>query len=121
MHHNIESCLNGLPHASTEELPEMAQFLRFREEVMQAKGMEPYRTEWRIAAPDLSLAGSVDCVARLPSGAFVILDWKRSKTLPITGRDSYGKYARLVCSFLRVCGWGGGGGGLKVFNMCLLS
>ena len=87
MHHNIEMCLNGEPYDT--ELPEMAQFSRFREEVMRAKGMEPYRTEWRIAAPDLSLAGSVDCVARLPSGAFVILDWKRSRTLPNTMWEAF--------------------------------
>jgi len=80
MHYNIERMLNGYGAVSYDKLPEMKQFSDFYEQVITAQAIQPYRTEWRIAAPDLSLAGSVDFVGKLESG-YVICDWKRSKKL----------------------------------------
>ncbi len=73
---------------------QLEQFEKFYQEVMVAQNLTPYRTEWRIAAPDLSLAGSVDLVVRKPDGTFAIIDWKRSKNLPTSIDSNYGKYAK---------------------------
>ena len=81
MHWNIERYING--YKSIDELPEMKYFLNFYEDQISKKGIVPFRTEWRIAAPDLDLAGSVDFVGKLGS-EYVIIDWKRSKKLPMT-------------------------------------
>lgn len=80
MHYNIERFLNGFPTVSQDELPEMKQFMDFYEEVIAPQAIQPYRTEWRIAAPDHSLAGSVDFVGKI-GAEYVIVDWKRSKKL----------------------------------------
>ena len=40
-----------------------------------------YRTEWRVFAEDLRLAGSIDWVAKAQDGTMIIIDWKRSKDL----------------------------------------
>jgi hypothetical protein len=79
MHYNIERYFNGLD--IYHDLPEMKQFLSFYDEYIIANEIQPYRTEWRICAPELSLAGSVDFVGRLHDGTYVIIDWKRSKKL----------------------------------------
>ena len=93
MHWNIERYLNKL--AVSETIPEFEQFLKFNEEVMKPMEIEPYRTEWRIAAPDLGLGGSIDFVGKLPDGKFVIMDWKRSKNLSISKmKFSWGKFAK---------------------------
>ena len=95
MHYNIERMLNGYGAVSYDKLPEMKQFSDFYEQVITAQGIQPYRTEWRIAAPDLSLAGSVDFVGKLESG-YVICDWKRSKKLgpELQASNKWGKQAK---------------------------
>ena len=40
-----------------------------------------YRTEWRVFAEDLRLAGSIDWVAKAQDGTMIIIDWKRSRDL----------------------------------------
>lgn len=93
MHWNIERFLNNLDVSAT--VPEFSQFLQFNEDVMKPMNIEPYRTEWRIAAPDLNLGGSIDFVGRRPNGKFVLMDWKRSKNLTISKmKYSWGKYAK---------------------------
>lgn len=62
MHYNIERYLNGL--STSVDIPELEQFIAFHDEVIRSQNLVPYRTEWRIVAPDLSLAGSVDLVVR---------------------------------------------------------
>ncbi len=57
MHYNIERYLNDLP--PNAEFPEIAQFLEFHKEQIVGKHIEPFRTEWRIVAPDLDLAGAL--------------------------------------------------------------
>jgi hypothetical protein len=70
------------------------------------KEIDPFRTEWRIAAPDIGLAGSVDFVGRLPDGTYAVMDWKRSKELPnkMDNRNNkYGKNAKYPLSHLDDC------------------
>lgn len=83
MHYNIERYFNGLD--ISQESPEIKQFLKFQQSQMRSLGVAPFRTEWRVCAPDLSLAGSVDFVGSLDDGTFVIIDWKRSKKLQTGG------------------------------------
>lgn len=90
MHYNIERYFNGIAYA---DIPEMKQFLEFKTEVMDARRIQPYRTEWRIAAPDLSIAGSIDFVGKIPDGSFVVMDWKRSFELDNKLANSFNKKA----------------------------
>lgn len=92
MHANIENFLNNRDIA--EAIPEFGQFLCFIDEVIKPRGIQPYRTEWRIAAPDLSLGGSVDFVGAKPDGTYVLMDWKRSKNLPTEINAAYGKLGK---------------------------
>ena len=96
MHYNIERYLNGLQPASSADLPEMTMFHDFYNEVLMggpvgAPAIKPFRTEWRIAAPDLSLAGSVDFVGTTAANEYVIIDWKRSKKLPTSLDNTFRK------------------------------
>lgn len=77
MHYNIERHWNELPPLDQE--PEMPKFLQFREEILDAAGVVPWRTEWRVCDPAVSVGGSIDFVGRLPDGSYCIVDWKRSK------------------------------------------
>jgi hypothetical protein len=98
LHYNIECILNHLPTPTSSltldaatsfpahlgdcpPLPELDQFRAFQRQILQARGIDSYRTEWRIAAPDLSLGGSVDFIGRDAQGRYVMFDWKRSKRL----------------------------------------
>ena len=81
MHFHIEQFLNGAvveqPHS-----PEFAMFLRFREDFMVARGLEPLRTELSLFHCGLRAAGQADLIARdTETGRIVILDWKRSKEI----------------------------------------
>jgi len=100
MHSNIERVLNHLP---SSDLPEMSQFRDFQREVILARNITPFRTEWRIAAPDIGLGGSVDFVGRLPGGGFVLMDWKRSKNIPTSMTQHYGKYGKTPVQHLPDC------------------
>lgn len=93
MHYNIERHLNKLGVSPKSE--EMPRFLKFYTEVIQAKRIEPYRTEWRIAAPDCGIAGSVDFVGRFPDGTYAVVDWKRAKDFGCSFKsfgNGYGKF-----------------------------
>jgi hypothetical protein len=76
VHHQIELFLNrdGY-HGDTAEF---ASFARFARDVMVPLGMKAFRTEWRIFCDEANVAGSVDCVVRMPDGSLGIIDWKRS-------------------------------------------
>lgn len=82
MHENIESILHGYPVPPESINPETKQFQQFFQEYMLKENIEPFRTEWRIAAPNIGLAGSVDFVGRLPDQSFILMDWKRTKHAP---------------------------------------
>ena len=48
-----------------------------------------YRTEWRVFAEDLKLAGSIDFVAKAEDETMIIIDWKRSKDLGAKYENNY--------------------------------
>jgi len=106
MHYNIERYWNKLPplerppgqpgpgHASKPRVPavpEMTKFHKFREEVLDPAGVTPWRTEWRVCNPSVSVAGSIDFVGKLPDGTYCIVDWKRSQL-----KVHYGKKKMLA-------------------------
>lgn len=80
MHFQIEQYFNGAiieePHS-----PEYCMFLRFREDFMVARGLQPMRTELSLFHCGLRAAGQADLIARDESGKVVIIDWKRSKEI----------------------------------------
>lgn len=94
MHYNIERALNNLPPSTS--IPEMKLFNKFYDKHIKEAGIEPWRTEWRIAAPDIRVGGSVDFVGRNADGTYTIMDWKRSKDLheklPPSKWGNYAKY-----------------------------
>ena len=79
MHAAIENIINGDLELSTT--PEIEQFRSFYINHFLRKGYSSFRSEWKIAAPDLGIAGCVDFVAKDEKGRFVIMDSKRSKRL----------------------------------------
>jgi len=92
MHYNIERYFNQLD--VVEALPELNQFYAFMQNVIQKRDITPMRTEWKIVASDIGLAGSVDFVGKRANGAYVIIDWKRSKDLENNLESSFGKRAK---------------------------
>jgi hypothetical protein len=93
MHASIERMLNQ-ERPINEDLPELRQFSNFHKlELVEKRQYKPYRTEWRVAAPDLGIGGCIDFVCQLPDGSFGIMDWKRSKKLPKSTGFSFGKKA----------------------------
>ena len=62
----------------------MSMFTKFKEEQLIPISLEPFRTEWRICDPIISVGGSVDFVGILPDGTYAIIDWKRSKNMEKT-------------------------------------
>merc|ERR1712196_608647 len=79
MHYNIERYLNGLSYSNS--IKEMEQFLQFKYDFIDQHHIIPYRTEWRIAAPPLNIAGSVDFIGKTKNDEYIMLDWKRAKDL----------------------------------------
>ena len=89
MHYNIERFFNKLE--PSKSLVEIKQFDKFYTDVILQRSIEPWRTEWRIAAPDLSLGGSIDFVGKCSDGTYAIFDWKRSKNLEGNISNGYGR------------------------------
>ncbi len=86
MHYQIERFLNGARIAEPQSL-EFRYFLRFREDFLVARGLEPLRTELSVFHCGLRVAGQLDMLAReRGTGRVVILDWKRSKKIEFSNR-----------------------------------
>eukprot|EP00597_Dinobryon_sp_UTEXLB2267_P005907 CAMPEP_0170070714 /NCGR_PEP_ID=MMETSP0019_2-20121128/8901_1 /TAXON_ID=98059 /ORGANISM="Dinobryon sp., Strain UTEXLB2267" /LENGTH=207 /DNA_ID=CAMNT_0010279059 /DNA_START=233 /DNA_END=856 /DNA_ORIENTATION=- len=101
MHYNIENFLNDLnPNL---DIPELCQFHEFYLDNILKANLQPYRTEWRIAAPDLKLAGSVDFVCQRPDKTYELIDWKRAQKLESSLTNSYGKRAKPPLHHLDDC------------------
>lgn len=101
MHYNIERYLNNL--IPSEDLPEMRMFYAFYDEVIAPRKIIPWRTEWRIHAPEHNLAGSVDFVGRAPDGTYVLMDWKRSKNLSTNMDSAYGRRGKAPLEHVDDC------------------
>ena len=79
MHLFIEH-LNGMnPEFELTRL-EIFQYKKFYYDIIKNK-IIPFRTEWRICAPDISLGGTLDFLGQGSDGCYVLFDWKRSKRL----------------------------------------
>ena len=79
MHAQVECLLNGgiVSSRSIESI----FFLHFVRDHLLARGLQVYRTEWRVYATEEALAGCIDCAARRRDGELVLFDWKRTKHL----------------------------------------
>jgi hypothetical protein len=51
----------------------------------------------------VGIAGSVDFVGKLPSGEFIMLDWKRAKDLSSNLNSVYGKRANSPINHIHDC------------------
>lgn len=99
MHEYIENYINGVEEKFSDDLyqdmPELNQFNKFYNDLLVKNNIIPIRTEWRIVAPDLGIAGSIDFIGRdVARNAYVLVDWKRSKDLATSGFMNYNKYGR---------------------------
>jgi hypothetical protein len=129
MHHSIEQLINFGAEDENCSIPELLQFKAFYRDQVQSKGMAcktysmfivvcivnasgltPFRTEWRIAVPAGNLAGSVDFIARYPNGTLALFDWKRSSKFR-SWSDAYGKKCKCVAVALII----------SVFSVCVMS
>ena len=59
-----------------------------------SKNVKPWRTEWKIVAPDINLAGSVDFIGKNIDGSFTLYDWKRAKDLRDKLSNQYDRRAK---------------------------
>lgn len=79
LHRQIENYYNARPVEYTEE--DFLQFLDFDAAKVVHDRLTPLRVEWRICAPALQVAGTLDAVFRKPDGSVVLVDWKRTAVL----------------------------------------
>jgi len=99
MHQYIENYINGINDEFSaelyEDMPELNQFNSFFDDLLVKNNIIPFRTEWRIVAPDLGIAGSIDFIGHdVARNSFVLVDWKRSKDLATSGFMNYNKFGR---------------------------
>ena len=77
------------------EGPEMAMFRRYCRERLAPLHVRAYRTEPEVFADDLDLAGSIDFVGVITDGpdkgAYMVVDWKRTKQLRTKSRHMMGR------------------------------
>ncbi len=79
LHANIERHLNMHPQP-TPTAPEWPQVLRFFHD--HRRVWRWFRTEMRVAIPDLRMCGTLDALARHEEdGRFILVDWKNSKKI----------------------------------------
>jgi hypothetical protein len=72
----------------------MKLFMDFEKTFIQGANIKPTRTEWRIAAEEEGIGGTVDFVGAKPDGTFVIMDWKTTKGLAGKMSNAYGRKAK---------------------------
>lgn len=110
LHTEIETYINRFSGLSNKQQlndavttsPELQQFIDFFRSRIIAEDIAPFRTEWRIAVRDGSLAGCIDFVGRRSDGTFVIGDWKRSRKFH-EWQSSYGKKCRPPLQHMPQC------------------
>ena len=82
----------------------MNLFYDFENDIMIPQNINVYRTEWKIAAPDESIGGTIDFVGEFQDGTCCIIDWKTSKDLKnkLTNRYQKAKYEYIILLFIYV-------------------
>jgi ATP-dependent exoDNAse (exonuclease V) beta subunit len=101
MHYNIERHFNCLK--PSEKLVEMSQFYNFEKLWIVDQNVTPLRTEWKIAAPEWSLGGTIDFVGKKADGSYVIMDWKRSLKLDQNLTNNFNKKGRPPLEHIDDC------------------
>ena len=101
MHYNIERYFNSLKPSS--KLVEMTQFAKFAQMWITDQQVTPLRTEWKVAAPEWGLGGTIDFVGQKADGTYVIMDWKRSVNLEANLTNKYNKKARAPLEHMDDC------------------
>lgn len=81
LHEQIENFFLNQDYHHTDEFNLFEAFLS------DHKGIQPYRSEWRIFDEEYHVAGTVDLISKNGIG-YELYDWKRSKKVvnPITGK-----------------------------------
>ncbi|CAE7361877.1 ASB8 [Symbiodinium sp. CCMP2592] len=88
MHAQFECLLNGgTVKAMT---PEISLLFKFLDSVRHATA---YRTEWKIYADDIDVAGSIDLVLQQADGSLALVDWKRSSRIASRG-EHFNRYMK---------------------------
>ena len=59
----------------------MHKYIRFHDEIIVGKEMQPYRTDWCVADFDTRLVGKIGFVGKFADGTYGIIDWKNTKDL----------------------------------------
>lgn len=97
MHNHIEEYYHDTSHRQFAEYPLFQKFVK------DHPYLEPYRVEWRIFDEDAQVCGSVDMVYRdlRSANKFVVVDWKRSKTIRTS--NSFEKGSHACTSLLEDC------------------
>ncbi|CAE7447342.1 ASB8 [Symbiodinium sp. CCMP2592] len=88
MHAQFECLLNGgtVPAMT----PEISLLCKFLERLHHAT---IYRTEWKMYADDIDVAGSIDCVLQRANGSLELVDWKRSSKIASRG-EHFGRFMK---------------------------
>ena len=90
-HYLIELFLNReTVHYHSKEIELFLKFLASLDHCVS------YRTEWRVFAEDLKLAGSIDFVAKAEDETMIIIDWKRSRDLGAKYDNNSVSYTHLT-------------------------
>jgi hypothetical protein len=101
IHHNIERHFNHMDVSPS--LPEMEKFLKFEAKMLHARQIKPYRTEWKIAAENENLGGTVDYVGKKTDGTYVLIDWKSTTGLGKKFSNDFEKVAKEPLEHLADC------------------
>ncbi|MBL7690091.1 MAG: hypothetical protein JNM41_00740 [Flavipsychrobacter sp.] len=111
LHLQIENYLTQKPFDN--RLKEFEYFLAFEREKIIPRGLTFVEAEKKIFLNEFNVAGTVDCLFKKPDGRYVMVDWKRSKKLIVSGTESPDKRGfRLEipglqeltnCSYYRYC------------------
>lgn len=115
LHAYIEAFYNGYvyPHDTPENMgPEFRQFHKFHREVIEAKGLEPFRTELTLFDRTDESAGQIDGLFRKKNrpadgsedNILYMLDWKRSKEIKMTSFTGT-EYGYGPCHDQQVCNY----------------
>ncbi len=79
---------------TSPKLKEMSMFLEFERAHIAGREIRPIRTEWRIAAKDELIGGTVDFVGQKKDGTFVLMDWKSTKDMRNKMTNNFGIKAK---------------------------
>jgi hypothetical protein len=92
LHAAIDDYLNGKAPKTAGITAEFDFFLAWRE---QRRDWQAWRSEWRLFCKELRLAGTLDCLFRLPDGSWILCDWKRVEQVTADKVDDWTRQLNL--------------------------